>query len=131
MNPSVRTGETGRVRDDRREDFVDVQRGRYRLPDLTERPQFVHAILQFLEQPGVLDRDHRLVRERLQQRDLLVGVRLLLEAMDRQNPDGPTIAHEWCCHLGPDPGKGERLMRVGELRDDGGFHVRDVDGALI
>ena len=31
--------------------------------------------LQFLEQAGVLDRDDGLVRERLQQRDLLVGER--------------------------------------------------------
>ena len=33
------------------------------------------ALLQLLEQPGVLDGDHRLVRERLQQGDLLVGER--------------------------------------------------------
>ena len=31
------------------------------------------ALLQLLEQPGVLDGDHRLVRERLQQRDLPIG----------------------------------------------------------
>ncbi len=29
------------------------------------------ALFQLLEQPGVLDRDHRLVSEGLQQRDLL------------------------------------------------------------
>ena len=33
--------------------------------------QLAVAPLQLLEQPGVLDGDHGLVRERLQQRDLL------------------------------------------------------------
>ena len=58
-----------------------------RADDLAERPgllerlrQVLGARLQLLEQAHVLDRDHRLVREGLQQRDLLVGERPHLAA---------------------------------------------------
>ena len=42
------------------------------------------ALLQLLEQPGVLDGDHRLVGERLQQRDLLLAERAHLVASQGQ-----------------------------------------------
>src|SRR5262249_7222353 len=43
--------------------------------------------LQFLEEPHVLDRDDRLVGERLQQRDLLLGERPHLGAADLNRAD--------------------------------------------
>ena len=44
-------------------------------PAAPSASQFLDALLQLLEQPGVLDGDDGLVRERLQQRDLPLGER--------------------------------------------------------
>ncbi len=46
------------------------------------------APLQFLEQPGVLDGDDGLVRERLQQGDLAVGERPALRTVQLKTPIG-------------------------------------------
>ncbi len=45
------------------------------------------ARVHFGDQPRILDRDHRLRREILQQRDLLVGERPYLLAVDREETD--------------------------------------------
>ena len=70
---AVGAGEADGVRHDGREHLLEVQRRGDRLADLAERLQLLDAVLQLLEQPGVLDGDDRLVGERLQQRDLLVA----------------------------------------------------------
>ena len=57
-----------------------LRRGRLLLQRLGERPV---ALLQLGEQPGVLDGDHGLVGEGLQQRDLLVGERAHLHPRSR------------------------------------------------
>ena len=70
---------------------VEVERGAERLADLaerrgagrTERVQLRRARLELAEQPGVLDRDGRLVGEGLHQADLAVGERLDLVPVDR------------------------------------------------
>ena len=49
--------------------------------------QFGLALADFVEQPGILDRDHRLVGEGLDQRDLLVGERLDMVAQQRDDAD--------------------------------------------
>ena len=64
--------------------------------------QIVVAPLQFLEQPGVLDRDHRLISERLQERDLSVGERANRQAVHMERADRHSSAQEWhrqgfCC----------------------------------
>ncbi len=69
-------------------------------PDLAERPELVHGAgqllrprLQLLEQAHVLDRDHRLVGEGLEQSDLLVGERFLLgPAEQRSAPIGSRVS---------------------------------------
>jgi hypothetical protein len=49
--------------------------GDSRLKPTIQLRHFVGALAQFTEQPRILHRDHRLLREILQQRDLLVGER--------------------------------------------------------
>ena len=76
----LRIAEAGGARDDSLEDCVEVRRrgcddpqdfarGGLTLQGLTE---VVIALLKLLKQPRVLDGDDGLVRERLQQRDLLI-----------------------------------------------------------
>jgi len=71
--PDVGAGELDRVRHNPFEHLLQVECRVDRLADLAERLQLLDRTLQLLEQPGVLDRDDRLVGERLQQLDLLVG----------------------------------------------------------
>src|SRR5688572_15824083 len=71
----VGTGETGRVRDDRREHLVDVQRGRHSAANLSKGLEFPDSILQLLEEAGILDGDGGLVGKRLQERDLTRRIR--------------------------------------------------------
>ena len=54
--------------------------------------QFCVALLQFLEQPHVLDGDHRLVGEGFKQLDLLLGKRPNLRAANLNRPDGIALA---------------------------------------
>ena len=78
-----------------REHGLEVERRADRLPDLAQRlaarPPTASAravrASQLLEQPHVLDRDHRLVGEGLQQLDLLVGERPGLGAADGDRAD--------------------------------------------
>ena len=49
--------------------------------------QFRVALLEFLEQPHVLDGDHRLIGEGFEQRDLLVGERTDLRAANKNRPN--------------------------------------------
>ena len=53
------------------------------------RPRF-----QFLEQPDVLDGDHRLSGESFEQLDLLFGERTDLHAADINHPDGNTLTQQ-------------------------------------
>src|SRR5262249_20095074 len=53
------------------------------------------ARLHLVEQPHVLDRDHRLVGEGLQERDLSIGEQPRLNARDRNRPNGDAVAHYW------------------------------------
>ena len=71
------------------DDPQDLGRGRLLLQRLGH---LAVPRLELREQPHVLDRDHRLVGERLQQLDLLVGERLDLGPPDGDRADGVTLA---------------------------------------
>ena len=53
--------------------------------------QFRVALLDFFEQPHVLDRDHGLVGESFEERDLLVGERTDLSPTNQYASDGNTL----------------------------------------
>ena len=50
--------------------------------------------LELLEQPGVLDGDDGLIRERLQQRDLLLGERTDLQSPQHECPDRSVVTDQ-------------------------------------
>ena len=54
----------------------------------------LQRLLGLVEQPHVLDRDHRLVGEGLQQRDLLVGERAGVGRGRRDAADRPALAQQ-------------------------------------
>ena len=55
------------------------------------------ALFEFLEQPGILDRDHGLISETLQQVDLSFGVRIDLATGHHQDPQhGIVVAQREC-----------------------------------
>src|SRR5947207_4026073 len=79
-DPGVRPSEHRRARDDRAEHRLKVEGGADRLTDLAERleladraGELLRPLLQLAEQAGVLDRDHRLIGEGLEERDLVLG----------------------------------------------------------
>src|SRR5262245_43741275 len=51
--------------------------------------------LQFFEQPHVLDGDHSLVCERLEERDVMLGKRYGLSPRNTNSPDGLAVANHW------------------------------------
>jgi hypothetical protein len=53
------------------------------------------CLLELLEEPRVLNGDDRLIREALQQGDLLLGERSYLQAPERDAADCHAIAHQW------------------------------------
>src|SRR5215468_1689422 len=79
-HPSIRIRKLDCLGNDRGQYGLEIKRGVYRLGDLAERPQLLDGLrelararLHLVEQPYVLDRDHRLVGEGLDQLDLLIG----------------------------------------------------------
>jgi hypothetical protein len=79
---SLSVGELCSLGDDGGKDRLEVDARIDCLSDLAERAQLAdrlaelaRARLYFVEQPRVLDRDHRLIREGGKQLDLLVGER--------------------------------------------------------
>ena len=62
--------------------------------DLGGRRLPLQRLLRLVEQPRVLDRDHRLVRERLRERDLLVVEAPGGRAKDRDAADGAAVAQQ-------------------------------------
>ena len=71
------------------DDAEHLGRCRLMLQGLT---QFRVALLQFLEQPDVLDGDDRLVGEGFEQLDLLVAERTNLLAPNHNRPDSGSLA---------------------------------------
>jgi hypothetical protein len=85
------------------------------------------AGLELGEEAGILDGDDRLVREGLEQGDLLVGERAHLGAPELDDPDRGALAHERRAQEGPEPERPGVHAGLGELV---GLRVeiRDVDG---
>jgi len=52
-------------------------------------------VLDFLEQAHVLDGDHRLVCEGLEESDLLIRERSHLRSADKNRPDWNALAQQW------------------------------------
>ena len=75
--------------------------GRRRLM-LQRLAQFRVAFLQFLEQPHVLDGDHRLIGKGFEKRDLLVRERTNLRAANMNRSDRNPFAQQRCDEIGPD-----------------------------
>src|SRR5262249_2312837 len=65
--------------------------------------QFCIALLQFLEQPHVLDGDHRLVGKGLQKSDLLGSERTRLDSSNKDRAERCTLAEQWDSQ--PSPGQ--------------------------
>ena len=57
--------------------------------------QLTCALFQFLEQPHILDGDHRLIRECFKQRYLFVRKGPHLCAANSNGPDCSTLTHQW------------------------------------
>jgi hypothetical protein len=95
-------GKLRRLGDDSIEHGLQVERRVDRLGHLAERTQLPdrareigRARLHFVEQPHVLDRDHRLVGEGTDQLDLLFGERLDDRAHQSDDPHRGTFAQQW------------------------------------
>ena len=130
-----RLAQAGRALDDRVEHRLDVgRRARDDPEDLAGRGLLLQGLgevvvprLQLPEEPDVLERDHRLVREGLQQRDLGVGERLRsAPALNRDRADRDPVADHRDREQGAEPdGVPQGVEDVGGIL----AHVRDVGGA--
>ena len=69
--------------------------GRRRLM-LQRLAQFSVALLEFLEQPHILDRDDCLVGESLEKGDLLIRERTNLRSTNMNHPNGISLSQQWC-----------------------------------
>ncbi len=88
--------------------------------------QLAGTRLHLVEQPHVVDRDHRLLGECLQQRDLLVAERPPLHPGDDDRSDRLVLAQHRHGKLAAEPGRDDRIHAVlGILRD-----ILDVDHRL-
>src|ERR1700738_907241 len=101
--PVKGSAESCSVPDNRVENGSDIGRRATDYPeDLARRRLLVERLsevtiarLQLREQPHVLDRDHRLVRESLEQRDLLVRERGHLRPSEHDRPNRRPLPQEW------------------------------------
>ena len=88
-------------------------------------------VLDLVEQPRVLDRDHRLVGEGLEQRDVLVGERADLIAADARSRRSPLPSHSigsdehgLRCRAAPATARARRHVRVVARRRDNAAPAR-------
>ena len=86
---------------DARQHGFEIERRADRLTDFAERfqfadgaCQFVGSLIQFFEQPHVLDGDDRLVGEGLEKGNLLIGKRLDSFSADVDRTDSDSFAHQ-------------------------------------
>src|SRR5690349_12539946 len=95
-------------------------RGRLLLQRLAELPV---ALLQLLEEPGVLDGDHRLIRKCLQHGDLSIAEWTYLVPNQSESTDGCAVPDERHDYKAPKAKAVLWLDSVGEVRPDGLRHV--------
>ena len=65
--------------------------------------QLCVALLEFFEQPHVLDSDHCLVGKGLKKRNLLVCKRANFRSADNNSSDGDVLAEQWRSKYSPCP----------------------------
>src|SRR5262245_322105 len=87
---------------------LEIERGAYRLADFAKgfelahgACQFVGSFIQFFKQPHVLNRNHRLVSEGLEQHYLLFGKRPNLGAANMNRANRNVFTHQWYSQYGP------------------------------
>ena len=97
----VRARELDGAADDRGEDGVEIERGADRASDIAEGGELLDRAgellrprLQLGQQAGVLDRDHRLIGEGLEERDLVVGEPAGFAAGHRDRPDRLVVTEQ-------------------------------------
>jgi hypothetical protein len=97
----VGSGEFAGASHDGLEHRVQIESRAECAPDIAERPKFAHRARQglgprfeLLEQPDVLDGDHRLGGKGLEQSDLTVGERPGRAARHGHRPNRPTITKQ-------------------------------------
>ena len=110
------------------DDSEDIAGGRVVLQRLG---QIAAALVQFLEEASVLDGDDGLIGERLQECDLLFGVRTNRAPRQTDDPDGLAATEEWHADLGADdaaiaPGGFASLWELVLMQD-----VLDSDGPAL
>ena len=98
---AVHAGKLRGARDDRAQYGFQVERRTDGLADFAQCLQFSYRLrelgrarLKFLEEPNVLDRDHRLIGEGLQQSDLFFGKRARDAPADSDGAHGLVLAHQ-------------------------------------
>jgi hypothetical protein len=94
--------------------------------------QVAGALLQLAEQPRILHRDHRLRGEILQQRDLLLGERPNLPAVDHNVAEHPSVLQQRHQKVGAGASEIDQSEAIGvaALIGLGGNEVGDVNKAL-
>ena len=108
-------------------DAQDLARGRLLLEGLG---QLAVARLQLREQPHVLDGDHRLVGEGLEEGDLPLREELRLGATDVDRADRDTFSHQGDAEDGAEAHAPRVLAALREFVHFG-LHVCDVDGPPV
>src|SRR5262249_42709719 len=121
--PSTRIRNLARLGHDRGQHGLQIEDGIDSLADLAQRPQLFDRLrklaaarLRLVEQPHILHGDHRLVCERLDQLDLLVGERLYGIARASDHPDRGSLAHQRYAEQGAAADflrGGELIVRIG------------------
>ena len=84
-------------------------------------------LVELLEQAGVLDRDDRLIGERLQQCDLSLAESVRLEMVDREHSDNLIAVQQRRVSTGAEAELVRNCPAVGKIVAHG-LLVRDVDG---
>src|SRR5215471_15874162 len=93
--PELGTTDTRRIRQHGVEHRLQLTwRAGDDLKDLRGRGLLLQRFAQLIEQPHILHGDHRLVCERLDQLDLLVGERLYGIVRESDYPDWVSLAHQ-------------------------------------
>src|SRR5262249_8706643 len=79
------------------------RRARDHPQDLGRRRLLLQRLLRLIEQSDVLDRDHRLAGERLEERDLIVGKRHRFGSLDGNGTERVGSSKQWCAQKTPNP----------------------------
>src|SRR5262249_52293252 len=134
-HPSIRIRKLDCLGDDRGQHGLEIKRGVYCLRHLAKRAQFLYRLgklagarLHLLEQPHVLDRDHRLIGEGNSKLDLLVGEGLDSSALENDHADRRSFPYQRNAENGADTAETCPLQ---ESEFGIGLDIRDMNDAAI